>query len=556
MIRVTKQKSSAQKKIVHQRFTHTPGGTYTRGIIFALSTITIAIIGLTASWDSAAQRKKASNNSANSANTNSTTGTTGSASKASNATNTYGVIQTPKESGPRFADSKNPNAKDLISLYREAAQNDPSYNAARGAYAAGKEYFWQGLSALLPQVNATGSMTKTDLRFRNSSGNNRTVEAKGWNVQLSQPLLNWGSIEKYRAGNFQTGIAEANFAQAQQDLVIRVTQAYFDALTSQDNLDLYRNKKTLIKEQLDQAKRNFEIGTSTIVDSNEAQSRYDLVVAQELGAQADLMIKRKALENIIGQPVEAILPISQQAKIELVADKRKIKYRKNDKGELATQEIIQSMNLPTGQSMEDWVKQAEEVNYSVLASKLSMDLAQSNLNSARAGHAPSLNLVGSSSFNDSVGSTVINSTLPVKVYNNQIGLQLVVPIFAGGYTQATVRQNAGLLEQAKANYELAKRNNSLAAQQAYLGFNNGLAQVKAYEAAEKSALSSLQSNRLGYDVGVRINIDVLNAQDQLFTTRAQLYKARYDAIINGLKLKAVAAVLSDEDLQAVNGLLK
>jgi outer membrane protein len=522
-----------------------------KNLSLALATLGVIGLGASTSHDIFAQQKKKNDKEA--------IVEKSKLVKKNSSQNTYGTNSTypSKETDPRFVDGKNPNAKDLLTLYRDAATNDPNFNAARGAYAAGKESFWQGLSALLPQVTGSANSTKNDLRFAERSGTNRSVDTLGWRVDLNQPLINWSKFESYRVGNFQTGIAEANFAQAQQDLVIRVTQAYFDALTAQNNLDLFRNKKSLIKEQLDQAKRNFEIGTSTIVDSNEAQSRYDIVLAQELGAQADLVIKKSALELIVGQPVDAILPVSEQAKIELVADKRKVKYRKGDKGELATQEIIQSMNLPTGQSMEDWVKQAEDVNYAVLASKLAVDLAQSNLNAARAGHAPSLNLVGATSYTDVTAAITGSATgAPSKLYNNQIGLQLSVPIFAGGYTQATVRQNAGLLEQAKANYELAKRSNSLAAKQAYLGFNNGLAQVKAYEAAEKSALSSLQSNRLGYDVGVRINIDVLNAQDQLFTTRAQLYKARYDAIVNGLKLKSIAAVLTDEDLQAVNGLLK
>jgi outer membrane protein len=191
----------------------------------------------------------------------------------------------------------------------------------------------------------------------------------------------------------------------------------------------------------------------------------------------------------------------------------------------------------------------------VAVAQLSQDLARSNLRGAVAGHAPYVDLIGTRGYTNQSGTAIANSTAS-QFYNSTGTIQLTIPLFAGGYTQSLVRQNAELLNQASFNYELAKRNAIQGTRQAYLGFANGLAQVKAYEAAEISALSSLDSNKLGYEVGVRINIDVLNAQDQLFTTRASLYKARYDTIISGLTLKAQAAVLSDEDLQAVNALLK
>ena len=463
----------------------------------------------------------------------------------------------PEEDPNRFVNSKNPQAMDLLSLFGDAAISDPTYNAAKGAYIAGKENFWQGLSLLMPQVGGNYSANNSAYRYANrQSGTpqDKSFDLSQWTVQLTQPVFNWAAFEKFRAFNAQDGIAEVTFAQAQQDLVIRVSQAYFDVLASQDNLDLYRNKKRLIKEQYEQAKRNFEIGTATIVDSIESQSRYDLAAAQELQAQTDLSVKITALEMIVGQKIPAILPVATDAKINMVVDGRKVKYRKGDKGEVASTEKIGELNLPTGQSMEDWVRQAEEVNYNVLAGKLGADAAKANLSAARAGHLPSVNFVGSVQNLNQSGTLL--QQLPSNYFVNQYGVQINVPIFSGGYTQSVVRQSAGLLQQAEANYELAKRTSGQQARQAFLGFNTGLAQVKAYETAEQSALQSLKSNSLGYDVGVRINIDVLNAQDQLFTTRTGLYKARYDAIMNGLKLKSAAAILSDEDLKSVNALLR
>jgi outer membrane protein len=204
--------------------------------------------------------------------------------------------------------------------------------------------------------------------------------------------------------------------------------------------------------------------------------------------------------------------------------------------------------------MQDWVKQAEDVSYSIIASKLSYDVATKETKRAYAGHAPSVNLIASRGYND-IGR-VNTDPNGFKFYSSQATIELSIPIFSSGQNQSVVREKAALANKALADLENTRRSVAQTTRQAYLGFNNGLAQVKAYEAAEVSAMSALESNKLGYEVGVRINIDVLNAQDTLFTTRRDLAKARYDTILNGLKLKAQAAVLSDEDLQAVNALLK
>ena len=458
---------------------------------------------------------------------------------------------------PRIVDNKNPQAKDLMEIYQLAASYDPNYYAAKGAYIAGRENYWQGLAALMPKINATYNTSQQNLQYDpgTQAGNGyppaRTIQSTAWSIQLTQPLINWTAWETYRSGDFLTGLAENNFLQAQEDLIIRVTQAYFNVLYSQDTLDLYRNKKDLIKQQLDQAKRNFEVGTATVVDADAAQARYDLVVAQEIAAISDLDVKKKTLETLIGEPIIAIRGLNKTPKLDIVVDKRKIKYAKKDKATEATEEIAKSMNLPTGQTMEDWVKQSEEVNYNVLAAKFNLAYNNSQINLAAAGHAPTLNLVGSYGWN-TVTANLYNS-VPVSNFSNVIGLQLNVPIFSGGYTQSNVRQAVGLRDQAQAQYDLARNNTSVAARQAYLGFTSGLAQIKAYETAEASALKSLNSFKLGFEVGVNINIDVLNAQDQLFTTRANLYQSRYNTIVNGLTLKSLAAVLSDEDLKVVNG---
>jgi outer membrane protein OmpA-like peptidoglycan-associated protein len=191
--------------------------------------------------------------------------------------------------------------------------------------------------------------------------------SRAWNVTLTQPLFNWDKWSQFRQGDMNASIAEAKFASAEQDLVIRVTEAYFNVLNTQDTLNLARNKKVLIGEQLEQAKRNFEVGTSTITDTHEAQSRYDLVVAQELAAEADLVIKRGALEQVTGKQITQIKSLSHAAKIDAVAKDRKVKLKKGEKPTPVN--VQQVVAVQPGQSIQDWVKQAEDVSYSIIAEK-------------------------------------------------------------------------------------------------------------------------------------------------------------------------------------------
>ena len=448
----------------------------------------------------------------------------------------------------------NAEALDLLSLYREAAFNDPVFNAAKYSFMAGKEKRWQGLSVLTPQVVATGSETKNDF-YNQTRGTRQDLMSRAWNVTLTQPLFNWDKWSQFRQGDLNASIAEARFASAEQDLVIRVTEAYFNVLNAEDSLNLARNKKVLISEQLEQAKRNFEVGTSTITDTHEAQSRYDLVVAQELAAEADLVIKRGALEQITGKQITQVKSLSNTAKIDAVAKDRKVKLKKSEKPTPVN--VQQVVAVQAGQSIQDWVKQAEDVSYNIIADKLAYEVATKDTQRAYAGHAPSVDFIARRGYSDSEGAIgTADNVLDTRSYSTQAIIQLTVPLFSGGYNQSVVREKSALANKALADLENTRRSVAQTTRQAYLGFNNGLAQVKAYEAAELSALSALESNKLGYEVGVRINIDVLNAQDTLFTTRRDLAKARYDTILNGLKLKAQAAVLSDEDLQAVNALLK
>ncbi len=421
-------------------------------------------------------------------------------------------------------------AADLLQTYREARANDPVYASAQAARDAGRESLPQGLAQLLPQINASAStqMNYIGISFRDVlPPSTRNGNTNGYGVSLTQPLFNWQAIMAYKEAGFKVAQAEAVFGQAAQDLIVRVAQAYFDVLASQDSLAFIQAQKTAISEQLAQAKRNFEVGTATITDTHEAQARFDLAASQEIAAQSDLEIKKRTLQQIIGKFPDPLTPLRHS--IEL--------------------------SPPQPNAMEQWVSSAEDQNFAVRVQQAALEIASREIERSRAGHYPTLDMVG----NFSKSSASIFTSGPVNfatdTIDRSIGLQLSIPLYAGGGVNSLVRQAIANQEKARHDLENARRTAALQARQAYLGVTNGMAQVKALEAALVSSQSALDSNKLGYEVGVRIEIDVLNAQQQLFSTMRDLAQARYNTLVNELKLKAAAGTLTEEDVAKVNRLL-
>ncbi|HEY6721379.1 MAG TPA: TolC family outer membrane protein [Burkholderiales bacterium] len=421
-------------------------------------------------------------------------------------------------------------AADLLQIYRDALANDPIYASGRAARDAGLENLPQALAQILPTVNATAFTQYNDINigFRGAAPEQtRLGNSNGYTVTLTQPLFNWQNIQVYKEGEFKALQAEATFGQATQDLIVRVAQAYFDVLASQDGLAFIRAQKIAISEQLAQAKRNFEVGTATITDTHEAQARYDLGTSQEIAAESDLEIKKRTLQQIIGKFPERLDPL--KSSIEL--------------------------NPPKPNSMEDWAVAAASQGYPVHAQEAAVEVAVREVERIRAGHLPTLNIVGSAGQNStSIRSTAVANSASDSI-NRTIGLQLAIPLYAGGGVASQVRQAVANRDKAQQDLESARRAAALSARQSYVGVTNGMAQVKALEAALVSSRSALDSNKLGYEVGVRINIDVLNAQQQVFSTLRDLSRARYDTILNGLRLKAAAGSLGEADVEEVNRLL-
>jgi len=422
-------------------------------------------------------------------------------------------------------------AEDLLQVYRDAQRYDAQYSAARYALEAGREKLAQGRALVLPTLGLTGNLTRQRIDSVThdpalAPSFLRYPRAFGYQLTFTQPIFRLQNWLQYDEGEVQVQQAEATFGQAAQDLMLRLAQAYFDVLAAEDTLEVVRTQKTAISEQLAQAKRNFEVGTATITDTHEAQARADLIHAQEIAAQNDLDSRRRSLQLITGKEYGVLKHLRPDVKL----------------------------SQPNPNDMQSWVDLAEKQSYPVLVQRATTEIASLEAKRNRAAHLPTLDLVGTH------GTTNQTGTLTSGVGNDltvtSVGVQLAFPLYQGGALNSREREAAALALKSKDDLENARRTSALTTRQSYLSVINGIAQVGALEQALVSSQSALESNKLGYEVGVRINIDVLNAQQQLFSTQRDLAVARYNTITNHLRLKAAAGSLTDQDLEEVNRALQ
>ena len=429
--------------------------------------------------------------------------------------------------------ASNGQAEDLIQVYRDAQRYDAVYAAARQTLAAGRERLPQGRALLLPNLNlsANAQVGRIDSESRNTAltpSFTRDPRTLGYTLTLAQPINRPQNYLQYRQSELQVAQAEATFAQAGQDLIVRTAQAYFDVLAAFDTLEVVRAQKTATGEQLAAAKRNFEVGTATITDTHEAQSRFDLISAQEIAALNDLQTKYQALQLITGKAYNELKALRPEVKLA----------------------------PPNPENMESWVEIAEKQGYPVQVADAAAEIAALEARRQRAGHLPTLDAVATyGQTGSSASSTSATSPAGADVTTSTIGLQFAMPLYQGGGIDSREREAAALSLKSKDDLENARRTAAVSTRQNYLLVINGISAIAALEQAMISSQSSLDSNKLGYEVGVRINIDVLNAQQQLYSTRRDLAVARYNTIVNQLKLKSLAASLREEDLEEVNRVL-
>ncbi len=416
-------------------------------------------------------------------------------------------------------------AADLMQVYRDAQETDQLFAVARSTLDAGRERMPQGRAGLLPSLSLSGNSmwNENEVSLHNGATLYKpNYNSRGYQLSLSQPLFRWQNWVAYDQSKMQVAQAEANFVQARQDLILRVAQAYFDVLYAAENLTAVRGNMGAITQQLELAKKSFEVGTSTITDTHEAQARYDLAVAQEIAAESDLEVKRRALQAILGKEAGALAALRKNAEL----------------------------SPPQPSDMNQWVAAAEKDSISVQVQQAITDIAAREVDRQRAGHYPTVDLVANYGSSKSMSSnTLIDSD------QRNVGVQVNIPLFQGGLVVSKQREATANHMAAQAGLENARRSSALAARQYYLGVSNGLAQIRALRAALVSSQSALESNKLGYEVGVRINIDVLNAENQVYVTKRDLAKATFDTLMAQLRLKAATGALGEDDVAQINALL-
>ncbi len=415
-------------------------------------------------------------------------------------------------------------AQNLLELYDLARGFDATYQSAKSQYDANLFRAEQARAGLLPSAalsaGATLARSETSSPDSGRTSNNQSVSVSG-----SQPLYRPANRATAEQGKRQAELATQQLTAAAQDLVIRVSQAYFDVLAAQDSLVFVQAQKTAVAEQLASAKRNFEVGTSTITDSREAQARFDLVVAQEIAADNDLRVKRLALDTLVGKPDTQPKPLALPVSLPPV--------------------------VPA--EVGAWLVQAEDASPSIRSARLNLEVAKLETDKAKAGELPTVDAVGSLGLSRSPSALVANSYS--RNTSASIGVNLNWPLFTGYAVQNRIKETLSLEEKALSDLEVARRAVAQATRTAFFGVVSGNGQVKALEASEQSSQLALDANKLGYQVGVRINIDVLNSQSQLFQTKRDLAQARYNVLLGNLRLRQANGTLVADDLKAINGLL-
>ncbi len=402
----------------------------------------------------------------------------------------------------------------LSDAYRAALGHDASYAAAQAAYRAAQERIPQARAGLLPNVGLSAYTRYNDVDGQLFSDD---FNSNAWSVNAVQPLYRAQNFVSYDQAKVSVELAGYQLKAAEQDLILRAARAYIDVLAAQDNLEFTLAQKEAVAEQLAAARRNFEVGTATIVDTHEAQARYDFAVSQEISARNLLEIKRRALRKLTGREVNTLATL--------------------------TPEPVPIAPEPA--SVDDWVSRSQSDNLDVRIRQEAKTIADKEVSRTRAGHHPTLDLTAgySDASNQNFG------TVQVDTKSTYVGLEFALPIYQGGLVSSQVREAVANQERFRQELDDALRNAELQTRDAYFNVLSTQAQVKALEAALASSLKSLESTQVGRDVGVRTNIDVLDAQQQVTSARKELALARYLSLIALLNLKSAAGTLTPADLE-------
>lgn len=432
------------------------------------------------------------------------------------------------EAAPPQTLSLQTKTQSLMDIYHQALAHDPTLASALSANKAAQEIIEQGKALYRPTVNFNAGVNSThsEIKFNNVTSNfprlagTANFEGYNYNLELRQPIYRKQNLVQMDQSHTQVSQADKQYHQSQQALILRTTQAYFDVLIAQDRIDLIGAQKAAILSQLDQAKATFEVGTSTVTDVNEAQARYDLIVSQEIAATNEYDIAKRAIQALTGEVPNKLAPAKAEIKV-----------------------------MQPTQSMQEWQDIALQTNLSIQIQQDALKLAEQEVELNNAGHLPTLDAVASYANNYTNGGL---NGFGTDLNNAVVGLQLQIPIYQGGAVSSRVRQAVLNKQRAQEDVTVARRNTDLETQRAYLNLSTTIAQVKALEQALVSSQSQLDSTKLGYEVGVRTSVDVLNAQQQLFSAKRDLLQARYNYLVNIIRLKSASGLVAEVDLQEIN----
>ena len=424
---------------------------------------------------------------------------------------------------------------DLITLYEEALRNDSLLSSARFQNKAAQELVKQGKSLFLPSItmNASFDRQNKERKFLTSSlpnndllsGKKANYETYDYGVTLKQPLFNYSAYAEYKKILTQTSLSDKQLIKTQQDLIFRISKAYFETLLAKDQVNLFQFQRAAIQEQLSKAEAQFEAGLISVTDINEAKTKEALIQAQQISAVQKLKIKKREIQIITGKLPGKLTPLNP----------------------LITFTEINNL-------ADDWITIAQENNLELQIKKDEIKIAESEIDSRRSGHYPTIDAIASRSRNWDKGGFPYGSTNNegIRSYSDAIGVEISIPIFAGGMTSSRVREAVLLKSKLEQDEDYLRKEIELKVRDYYLSIQTNFAEIKAYQQAMKASELQLESTQLGFQEGLRNSVEVLDAQQILFNAKLNILESRYNYILNFINLKLSVGMLSIADLDEIN----
>ncbi len=412
-------------------------------------------------------------------------------------------------------------AENLLDIYRLAQQNDPVFRAAEQEFFATREALNQSRALFLPVLNLSGKYERINQDY--STIGKQSYNSKGYTLSLQQAIFHNDYFAQYRQADLQVAQASARFNSAAQDLIVRVADAYFQVLAALDNLRFVQAEKKAIAEQLNQTKQRFKVGLTAITDVHEAQSRYDQSVAQEIQAKNLVATSRENLRELIGDYPRSLAALAVEVPLQ----------------------------PPEPNNVEEWVKTAEQRSLALIVAEKAREIARAEIDRRKSGHYPTLDLTASAGSSSTDGGAFVSFTGRT-VDDARIGLQLNLPLYQGGTVVSRTRQAEYQFAQAKEEYIRQKRLTEKSTRTAYLNVISNISTVKAFKQALKSARTALKATEAGYEVGTRNAVEVLNSRREVFRAERDYAKSRYNYIVQALRLRQAAGILTEADLVAIN----